>query len=186
MKMNKTIIVLMFGIILISLASAETIIAGNNYTFSIDTTDNLFWDVVGNSSNMEGFEIYQDIYDNYSNITFVTDYKFAPDNFTIILFLNKTKEIVKEVPVYRGGGGGSRTVYKDKNITIEKEVEKIIYVNQTEDTEEEPIEAEEEKKSLLLFYILCGIIILAIIFMWYRVVKKHKENKNEFKNTKQK
>ena len=85
---------------------------------------------------------------------------------------------MKEVPIYRGGGGGSRTIYKDRNIIIEKEVEKIIYVNQTEEEIEEPIETEEGK-SLLLFYILCGIIILAIIFMWYRVVKKHKKEKEK-------
>jgi len=64
---------------------------------------------------------YQDKYDDYSNITFSTDINYASDSFTVILFSNETKEIIKEVPVPGDcpsyGGGGTRTVYVDRNNT---------------------------------------------------------------------
>lgn len=121
MKFKKQIIITILILSLINLVSAISIYSGENYTFSIDTTDNLIYDVVGNSSNMEGFYVYQDIYDTYSNITFSTDINFASDSFTVILFSNETKEVIKEVPVPGDcpscGGGGTRTVYVDRNNT---------------------------------------------------------------------
>ncbi len=173
--MRKKIIPIILGIALISLASA--MYAGDCLEVDLSelkSLDNVIYDVVGNSSNLEGLTI--ELNGTIANICTVSNYK--PDNFTIIFIDDSTKTKVKEVPIYRGGDGDSRTIYKDRNIIIEKEVEKIIYVNQTEEEIEEPIETEEGK-SLLLFYILCGIIILAIIFMWYRVVKKHKKEKEK-------
>jgi len=188
--MNKVMIAIMFGIALISLASAETIIAGNNYTFSIDTTDNLFWDVVGNSSNMVGFEVHQDVYDDYSNITFVTDYRFGPDSFTIILFSNETEEVVKKV--YRKG----RTRY------IEKEVEKIIG-NETDEhgcllmagytwcepkqrcirTWEEECIAEDVKKPIkkwiILGLIISCLLLVALLILTIKTIKKRKKEEKE-------
>ncbi len=59
-----------------------------------------------------------------------------------------------------------------QNCSIEEQEE-----DQEEDTEEEPTETEEDK--FIWIYILCGIIVLGIISMWYKVVKKHKKEKEE-------
>ena len=71
--------------------------AGSNYSFMIDTTEDLFWDVNGNSSNMEGFNVYQEIIGDKSNITFSLDLQMKPDNFTVLLYPNTSSEITKEL-----------------------------------------------------------------------------------------
>lgn len=119
---TKTIITTMLGMMLsLILVSAISTYSGQNYTFSVDTTDELIYDVVGNSSDMDGFNVYQDIYEDYSNITFSTDINFASDSFKIVLFSNITNEVIVEVEVpvhhYSSGGGGTRTIYRDRNIT---------------------------------------------------------------------
>ncbi len=178
-KMRKTIIPIIIGLALISLASA--MYAGECLPVNLsemESLDNVVYDVIGNSSNLDGLTIY--LNGTIANICTVPNYK--PDSFTIIFIDNSTKTIVKEVPgeCPSCSGGGSRTIYKDRNVTVEK----IVYVNQTEETEE-PIVLEEEKKpQLIWFYILCGAIFLAILFMWYRVVKREKNKKEKDKENK--
>ncbi len=195
-KMNKVMIAIILGIALISLVSAEvitiepsilepfSIYSGESITrnITIKTDGNylvyLSWDVEGNSSDMEGFYVdyespIQVNQEKEVSINLSAAYNFFPDSFTIIL--DASTEIEKPTVIYRGGGGG-RTVYKDRNITVEK----IIYVNQTE---EGPIELEGEKR-IIWPYFFWGVFVLAIIFMWYRVIKrerkkKEQENKND-------
>lgn len=154
--------------------SGETIIAGNNYTFQINITDNLFWNVTGNSSDMIGFEVYQDVYDDYSDITFTTDYRMKPDIFTIMLFSNKTEEIIKEVEVPSGGGSAARRRRLEQSIQNETIVD-IIDINQTD--EEPPI--IEEKDNKIIFWIIISIISLVIICIVYLIIKKLKYKKIE-------
>ncbi len=190
-KMNKVMIAIILGIALISLVSAEvitiepevlepfSIYSGETITRNITIiTDGdylvyLSWDVEGNSSDMEGFYVdYESpIQVNQEKeilINLSAAYNFFPDSFTIHLYA--TTEVDEPAVIYRGGDGG-RTKYRDRNITVEK----IVYVNQTE---EKPIELEEEKKAIWPYF-FWGIFILAIIAMWYRALKKHKENKND-------
>lgn len=179
----KTLLLLLMGIIfLIGFVSATTIIAGNNYTFSVDTTDNLFWDVVNNQSNMEGFEVHQDIYDNYSNITFIVDYRFAPDTFTIILFSNKTKEIIKEVPVGGGGGGTSykteyvdryHTIYQDKIIQDDEEIIKL-----NDDIKRMKDDLEKKNREIIMFACLSSVSLVALFFLLKHIIKHKKHKKN--------
>ena len=147
-------------IALISLASALNITAGNPLTFSVGTTNNLYWDVVGNSSNLTGLSITQEVFSDYSNITIETEYWYKPDNFTLIFFDIKTEEVIREVH----SGGGSRTKYVDRNIT--REIDKIIYVNQTIDKEVE----KEEPRSFVI-ELLATIIGLLIVGLVYLVLK---------------
>ena len=105
--MNKVMTAIIFGITLISLASAETIIAGECLPVNLSEMknfDNIIYDVVGNSSNLEGLTI--ELNGTIANICTVLDYK--QDSFTIIFIDNSTKEIIKEVPSGSGGGGGGR------------------------------------------------------------------------------
>jgi len=175
--MKKQIITIILMLSLINLVSAVSIYSGENYTFSVDTTDNLVWDVVGNLSNMEGFYVFQDKYDTYSNITFSTDINYAPDSFTIILFSNETKEIIKEVPVPGscpscGGGGGTRTVYKNNPVYLIDEkyiLKEVPVINETIDTitEDKIIEIKKPFYKDLWFYLLVIFIIFIIgLYFW--------------------
>ena len=58
-------------------------------------------------------------------------------------------------------------------------MEKIVYVNQTEE-DEELIVLEEERKAIWPYF-FWGIFILAIIAMWIRVLTKYKKKKNDNK-----
>jgi len=166
---------ILLGVLTLAVASAETIYAGECLEVDLSnltSLDNVVYDVVGNSSNLIGMNITLNETTKNASVCFVVNYK--PDSFTIIFIDNSTKEIVKEVPVYRSRG--TKRVYVDRDVIVEKEVEKIIYVNQTE--EPEPIEPEEEE-NFLWVYVLCGLLVLAIIFMWYRAIKKQKSKVKE-------
>lgn len=168
--MNKTIIAIILGIAIISLTSA--MFAGENYTFSINTTNELHWDVVGNSSNMDGFEVYQESYDKYSNITFITDIRMMPDNFTIILFENVSHDVPTPYYVSVGGGGGIR--YIDKNITT------YIYRNITKYIEkDEPAISidEDETKFNIIPWIFLGLMIIYMIISLISSRKRPKKIK---------
>jgi len=181
--MNKSAyILIVLSLFLISFVSAETIIAGNNYTFKVETIDNLYWDVVGNSSNMEGFDVYQDIYTDYSNITFTTDYRMRPDSFTIILFSEKTKEIIKEVEV--GGDCPSCkrrtkiiteyinkyiTEYKDKIIIDDEEIQRL-----NDELKKRQDEIDKRNRALILSLVGFLALLCIIMFFIYKLVKKIK------------
>jgi len=76
------------------------------------------------------------------------------DDFKIVFMEEQTKEVVKEVTVYRSSGGGSYTRYVDRDVIefVEVEVERI--VNNTIEVEVEkevPSEiGEKQKKRILL------------------------------------
>ncbi len=150
---------------LISLASAITIPAGTDYTFQVNTTDTIYYDVVGNIYNTTGIEITQDVYADYSNITISFDLMYQSDSFTLIFF-NKEKEIITEH--HYSGGGGTNTIYKDKIVEVDNYIDRIIYKNETIYTE---LKEKESKKPL--WWILGLILLLgAVAIIIYK--RKHK------------
>jgi len=177
MKIQITIIL---GIILaMSLVSALTLEAGTNHTIRVNTTEELFYTIVGNSSDMEGFNISQEIYNSYSNITFLTVINFAPDSFTVILFPNSTNEIIVPQPYYSSGGSsGTKTIYKDRNITVEKPVDKIIYQNKEVEKEVEKIVKVLANKKLVW---VLGILVILIIICSYMAVRWERNKNKSFK-----
>ena len=100
---------------LISFASAIDITAGEPYTFSVEEEYD-YYSIVGNSTTID-LEINQ----SGNNITIITDKYLSNETFTLVFF-NKEKEIIYSY----SGGGGSRTIYKDRNVT--QYVDKIIEV----------------------------------------------------------
>ena len=84
--------------------------AGETSSFETNLT-NPVYTVVGNSSDMVGLNISIE----NTTISISTASNFGPDNFTLIFFDNTTKEVEKII--YRGGGG-SRTKYVDRNVTV--------------------------------------------------------------------
>jgi len=142
---TKTILSMLLGVML--LATATAIYAGECTDINLSGMQNpndLVYTVVGNSSDTIGMNITS----NNSIAKVCFDIKYQSDNFTIVFMDKIEKEVIKEVTIYHGGGG-TRTIYVDKNITeyIEVPVDKIVYINKTIDCEknrtEQPIEEKE-------------------------------------------
>ncbi len=131
--MKKQITITALGILM--LAGVMAMYGGESITFETNLT-NPAYTVIGNSSNMTGLNINFD----GGNITISPELNYKPDNFTLIFFDNETREVEKII--YRGGG--SRTKYVDRNVTVyvpeyinttetvevevEKVVEKTVYI----------------------------------------------------------
>lgn len=90
-------------------------------------SDNLFYTIVDNSTQISALDV--SVNSTHINITF--PYDIAPDSFKIVLMEQQNNDVIKEVTVYSGGGGGTRTITKEVNNTI--------YLN---DTRYYPIESE--------------------------------------------
>jgi len=187
--MRKTIITIILGIALISLASATTIYSGSCLEVDLselESLDNVVYDVVGNSSNLEGLTI--ELNGTIANICTVPNFK--PDSFTILFIDDSTKEVIKEVHHY--SSGGSRTKYIDRNITIENKTIEYVNVttpcdNQIDNSTTTIITTPPEKEDSNLVYYFYGLLIaFVIIFIKYLILEKQKskvkekeENKNE-------
>ena len=171
--MKYKIFLLFVGILLISFISASSIYAGDCLEVDLselESLDNVVYDVVGNSSNLEGLTVDLNETTAIANICTVLNYK--PDSFTIIFIDNSTNEIVKEV--HTSSSGGTRTIYKDKNITTY--VDKIIY--KTNETEVIKIVPGEKQKFPWVFYLTVIGVLSAILIIVLTVehLKSKKEN----------
>ena len=144
----KTQIIMIGIVFLLGLVGAVNLYSGESYSFESEKFD--YWDVVGNSSSMEGMEIF---WEN-GNTTISFSPLFKSDNFTII-FYNKEKEVIKEV---HHGGGGTVYKYKDRNITKYKTIEVPKYINQTI---EKPCPPTIER-NYVKEYIMIGITALIL------------------------
>jgi hypothetical protein len=178
MKTNKTIIMLVLGIFLIASVLAvypgETIIEEHNLG-----SDNLVYTIIDNSTIIPPLDVSV----NLTHIIINFPYDMPVDDFKIVFMEEQTKEVVKEVVVYRSSGssGGSRTKYIYKNVTeyVEVEVEKI--VNNTIEVEvekelssETDTEVKEKNNSVIILIILITIILTGLIFLYskLRVIMK--------------
>ena len=162
--MNKQTIAIIIGIFLISLASA--IYPGECETVKFPNKDKVNLTIIYNTSSMEGLTWSKEGYD--ITYCFSTDSELGNYSFE---WSNYQDDLPEPVIVHHYSGGGGRTRYRDRNITVEK----IIYVNQTE---EKPIELEGEKR-IIWPYFFWAVFVVAIIGMWIIVLKKYKKNKND-------
>jgi len=155
--MNKQIISLILGILLLTNIYA-VIYAGESVEIDIGE-DYEYYSVVGNTS-----EVVLDIQQNGTILT-ITPNKYSIDDSYEIVFFNKEKETIY---VSTGGGGGSsRTIYKNiteyKNKTIELEgKEKIVEIKGDEIIKEKTVFAKNAKL-LLFFFILIIFVLLGYI-----------------------
>ena len=158
---------------MISLASAITIYSGSSYTFESEEFE--YWEVVGNSSDMEGMNVtWED-----GNITITFDPLFAADTFTLIFFNNYT-EIIN---IYNydndcedcedcenSCSSGTKIIYKDRNITVP-------YV--TDDTNTKNItmgvsDTQPEDKKTIPWWLWTSIVLLIGIIIVAFVLSKNK------------
>ena len=146
--MKKTIMIMM-GIFLLATASAISIYSGECSSIDLSGLDNpedLIYTVVGNSSNVDGMTLVND----GTSIEVCFDLLYESDNFTLVFVDKLTKEIIIEVPVSSScgsGGSSTKTIYLDRNITEYVEVDKIVYVDNVTETEDQNDEVilQEEK-----------------------------------------
>ena len=171
--MNNKLLLLTFGILLISLTSAIDIYAGETINLELEKPF-AYYSIVGNSS-----PVYLDIIQNGNNVQITFNKYMKDDSFELVFF-----DIEKEtITIYQssGGGGGTRTITKYVNNTIEvpnylTEYNEIIKVVDNKTTEEVPL----EKKG---YYIWLGLGIgilfsLIILFIAIKIFIPHREKEN--------
>lgn len=151
----------------------------------LDNSEDIFYMIVGNSSNTEGLNIT--LNDITKNVSICTVVNYEPDSFTIIFMNNITGEIIIEVPIYKSSGSKrTRYVYID-NKTIEYVENKTIeYVDRIIDLTKEDLPTEEEitidildepEKSYWYYYLAVFVILAIIIYLFYRTSFKESEEK---------
>lgn len=164
------------GIVLVSLISS--MYAGECLEVDLSELEslNIVYTVVGNSSNLEGLTINLNETTKIASICTVINYK--PDNFTIIFIDNLTKVIVKEVPVYRGGGG---IKYVDKEVYIE--VPNYIDRETIKEIEVEiEVKGETIKEVPIWSWIVLGILILLVLLALSITIPWGKSNSSQEEN----
>lgn len=175
--MKKQVLAIIIGITLLGIVSA--LYTGECMEIDLselDTSEDVLYFIVGNSSNTDGLNI--SFNDTTKNASVCTVINYKPDSFTLIFF-NKEKEVVVEYKSKR-----DKTIYVE-NKTIEyvdKEiisyVDKIIY-------KENDTKGISDDKDIWKYasweYWYCYIIILGIlvvgVYLWLRSV--HNEGRVE-------
>jgi hypothetical protein len=124
--MNKQI-TLILTLALISVVSAFTMYPGETIIVSQDLgTDNLNWLIVDNTS---AITVLPEVNFNLAHIKIYLPGNMPPNSFTLVFIENQTKNIIIEVPVNSGSGGGTKTVYKDNIIYVDRN--NTLYKNNT-------------------------------------------------------
>ena len=206
--MKNTVITIIAVLVLLNCASATEIIAGNQEIAILDVSPSSCSILDDQNDSLSNYTLDGlNFTINGNNVTINTHPALKPGNYTLVCDYSWTEETEEDTSSY--GGGGCRTTWectewgdcvegnqtrdcsKVKSYCYAPKKDKPLEFRECEvqadsEDEEEPIQLEgEEKPKLILFYILCGVIFLAILFMWYRIVKKErkkkedKENKNE-------
>ena len=168
-EVSKILLTMVMCVFLLTTISA--LYAGESTTFDLGQ-DYSYYSVVGNSS-----EVVLDIQQNGTWVIVTPDKYSIGDTYELIFF-DTQKEIIT---VYTGGGGGSsRTIYKDRNVTeyIDKIIEKEVVVNTPEKIREIELEAKTNK---VLFIILILIIMFLLFWILYSYTKK--EDTYNYNNT---
>ena len=123
-------------------------------------TDKLIYTIIENTTNIT--EPIVTFNSTHINITFPSN--MPPQTYKIIFLEETTNEVIVEVPVYSGGGGGSsRTKYVDREVI--KEVPN--YITQYEENQTislvDKLIQSEEVKGINWIIVVFGIIILILV-----------------------
>lgn len=178
--MNNKLILILSVVFLISFISATNynVIAGEPYVFDLNETYE-YYSIAGNYTIVD-LTITQE-----GTIVTILTNKYSPTNSFEIIFLNKEKEVIVEVPVYRSGGGGTRTIVKE----VIKEVPNYITQIEKEDCSDtvcpiiidDTTQKDLKKERIYTFFIvLVGIGLIFGISKWVQWYNKKYslENKN--------
>lgn len=156
----KTILQIIFGILLLGMVSALTLTAGESYTFDLNETYR-YYSIIGNSSPVN-------ITQEGTIVTILPDKYSQEESFEIIFFNSKEEVIVEHH--HSGGGGSTKYVEKEVPIYVDKEVVKEI---PSEIPEPEVVE-ETPKEVKLFLFILCVLLVIIGIML---LIQRAKVNK---------
>lgn len=203
-KMGKQIILTILIFFLIGVLSAEPIVITPSeitiYAFPGETIQQNFtikaegnYAVFFNSSNPNATIVPDKLIVEEGESILILNITFAKDipAGTITFEISASTDYPEKI-IYSGGGGsgGTKTIYKDRNITKYK----IIEVEKQQECEEclieeEPIPDKEIEKEKSLFsktiffifvLIICGLLVVYYLFLVIsQKFKKHKINKDE-------
>ncbi len=161
--MKQITLIILSIIILTTTASALNIYPGETIIISNDMgIENLVYTIVGNTSEVKPFDVQIDS----ENITITFPQDMIPDSYEIIFLEEQTKTVVETITV-GGGGGGTRTIYKDRNITKTEIIEKDIIKEVPGETiiEEKVVEKIIIKAPAWAWILIILLIITLIILV---------------------
>ncbi len=167
--MNKIITTIALGIFLINMVSALDLQAGESHSFEL-AEEFAYYSIVGNST-----EVYLDVVQEGTLVTITPDKYVDTDSFSLIFF-NTEKEVIT---VYRGGG--TRTVYEDRDVIEYKDRDVIKYIDKEVEVpgETELIERTEVvKEGRTWAYVVVSIISIIAGFLGF-VLLDYFRNKEE-------
>jgi len=174
---NKTITII--GIVFL-LGVVSSMYAGECEEVDLsgmESTDDVFYTVVGNSSNLEGLTIDLNKTTAIANICTVPNY--SPDSFTIIFIDNSTQEVYIEVPVYKRSSGGTSIIYIQNKTVVEVPTyvdREVIVLNNTrdeifitkDDLDQQDLTIMDKVYDLLIWIVIIIIILGSILFYFIR------------------
>jgi len=93
-----------------------------------------------------------------------------------LIFFNKEKEVVT---IYRGGGGNSRTVYRDKDVIeyVDVEVEKI--VEKEVKTPGEVVKEYVSKTGMIPKVLITALILIIVFLLLWNLYKSREPEANQ-------
>ena len=162
LQIKKQLSLILLFLFAVGLISAVTIYSGDSYEIELNESYD-YYSVVGNLSPVEC------ILNSNGSLTIIP-YRYSQnDSFEIIFFNEKGESI--PCPSCGGGGGSSKTIYQDRNITkyIDKKVEVIKEVPGATITVEKEVNAISTigKVSIglgFIFILIMGLILGRMFF----------------------
>lgn len=156
---------LLLLLLLVPLVSSLTTYSGETINITVDKPFE-FYSIVGNTTPIS-LDVYQE-----GNTIFVTPNKYqSGDTFDLVFFDKETETVT----VYQGGGGGSRTIYKDKNITQYVDVPYEVIKQVDKEVDKEVIKEVE----VIPTYMYVLLIILAVTCLILFGLLVYQGNKTE-------
>jgi len=168
--MKAILIVLISTIFLMTILSAqESIYAGGCYNLTFPNNESVNFEIL--EGDLNGFSWTQ----NDSIITYCLSADFVPQTFRVRWFNDNYQDVVKEVKVSSGGGGGTRVIQNKTNVTQYVEVPNYI---DREITKEVPVPSEPKIINKIPLWIWASIVILVILVIFFsKLYKNSKELK---------
>ena len=160
-KVCKGLSLTIFLVLMVSVISAITIYSGETVELDLGQEYD-YYSIVGNTT-----EISLEVISHGNNVTLTFNKYNEGDTFELIFF-DIEQEVIHHYS--SGGSGGTRTIYRDNNITKTKLVNQTILRDAEVQEKEIIIEVEKIPWGII---IVMGILLLITFILWVR--KEFKE-----------
>ena len=162
---------ILVSIFLISSISAITIYSGESVVVELEKPFE-YYSIVGNSS-LVILDLFQD-----GNLLTITPEKYSQEDSYEIIFFDREKEIIT---VYQSSGGGTRTVYEDKEVIKYVDRDVVKYVDKEVDVPGEIVEVEKIVKECSWWWFFT-IVFLLCIFLYFFFTREKKTIERRYEN----